>query len=160
GSGAASQSGYGNRFVCALADAPLRPEPLRPRPRIRGVQTATVVGAGGEEIHVDRYGRIKVQFHWDRLGKKDDHSSCFVRLAQRWAGGGLGQSVVPRLGQEVVVSFLGGDPDRPVVLGAVFNGANAVPISLPDDRSQTVFRTDSSRGGGGSNEILFEDAKG
>jgi type VI secretion system secreted protein VgrG len=155
-----SEVGYSNRFVCVAADEPLRPERSTPRPRIRGVQTATVVGPSGEEIHPDLHGRIKVKFHWDRLGKKDEHASCFLRLAQRWAGGGFGQSVVPRIGQEVVVSFLEGDPDHPLVVGAVFNGSNAVPISLPDDRSQTVFRTDSSTGGGGSNEILLEDAKG
>ena len=160
GSGMASQSGYSNRYVCALADTPLRPERRTPKPRIRGAQTATVVGPSGEEIHPELHARIKVQFHWDRRGKKDEHASCFIRLAQRWAGAGFGQSVVPRIGQEVVVSFLDGDPDRPLVTGAVFNGANAAPLSLPDDRSQSVFRTESSIGGGGANEILFEDARG
>jgi type VI secretion system secreted protein VgrG len=160
GSGTAIESGYHNRFVAALARAPYRPSRRTRQPRMVGTQTALVVGAGGEEIDTDSHGRIKIQFHWDREGKNDDSSSCFLRVVQGWAGPGLGKSVVPRVGQEVVVRFLNGDPDRPLVVGAVFNGANGVPLALPSVRSQATFRTDSSTGSGGANEVLFEDEKG
>ncbi len=160
GSGTPSQSGYHNRFVAIAASAPYRPLRRTPRPRMVGAQTAIVVGPGGEEIHPDAYGRIKVQFHWDRKGKDDDHSSCFIRLAQAWAGSGFGQAILPRLGQEVVVRFLDGDPDRPLVVGAVYNGAHAPPVDLPAERTQALTRTDSSPGGGGFNEVRFDDTKG
>ena len=160
GAAGALQSGYRNRFVAALDGVPFRPERRTPRPKLFGPQTAVAVAAGGEEVHPDAHGRIKVKFPWDRSGRSGDQTSCFVRLAQRWAGPGMGTSVVPRAGQEVVVTFLEGNPDRPLIVGAVFNGSNAVPISLPGDRTQAVFRTDSSPGGGGQNELLLEDAAG
>jgi type VI secretion system secreted protein VgrG len=149
---------YDNAFVAVDAATPWRP-PVRPRPRM-GIQTATVTGPAGEEIHVDRHGRIKVQLHWDRKGKKDDRSSCWVRVAQPWAGAGWGTSRIPRIGQEVVVRWLEGDPDRPLVTGAVFNGANPTPAQLPDQRTRSVLRTDSSPGSNGSNELTLEDAAG
>lgn len=149
---------YGNAFAGIDAERPVRPA-LRPRPRL-GIQTATVTGPAGEELHVDRHGRIKVQLHWDRQGKKDDRSSCWVRVAQPWAGAGMGASRIPRIGQEVVVRWLEGDPDRPLVTGAVFDGANAAPVPLPDQKTRSVLRSDSSPGSGGSNELTFEDAAG
>ena len=136
-----------------------RPAQRTPRPRVLGPQTAVVVGPAGEEIHTDRYGRIKVQFHWDREGKKDDKSSCWIRVAQWSAGKSWGSFMLPRIGQEVIVEFLDGDPDRPLVTGAVYNGDNSTPLPLPDRRTVQGIRTRSSKGGGGNNELLFEDKK-
>jgi type VI secretion system secreted protein VgrG len=149
---------YENAFQAIDADRPYRP-PVPPRPRV-GVQTATITGASGEEIHPDRHGRVKVQFHWDREGQRDDRSSCWVRVAQAWAGAGMGASRIPRLGQEVLVRWLEGDPDRPLVTGAVFNGENAPPVQLPAEKTRSAFRTSSSTGGTGWNELTFEDAAG
>jgi type VI secretion system secreted protein VgrG len=149
---------YLNAFTAVEAGRPWRP-PLRPRPRL-GIQTATVTGPGGDEIHVDRHGRIKVRLHWDRSGTTDDRSSCWVRVAQPWAGPGMGASRVPRVGQEVLVRWLEGDPDRPLVTGAVFNGANPAPVTLPGGKTRSVLRSDTSPGSGGSNELAFEDAAG
>jgi type VI secretion system secreted protein VgrG len=146
-------------FVARPAGTPVRPEG-KPRAVLPGTQTATAVGPAGEEIHVDEHGRIKVQFHWDRHGKKDDKSSCWIRAAQPWAGAGPGWSRIPRIGQEVVVHFLDGDPDRPLVVGAVYDGANPPPIALPGDKTRSTVRSDSSPGGGGSNELRFEDVAG
>ncbi len=157
GSDAAS---YDATFGAQRAGSAWRPRQTTPRPVIAGVQTALVVGPAGEEIHTDKHGRIKVQFHWDRLGKKDDKASCFVRVGQPWAGPGWGTLRLPRIGQEVLLRFLDGDPDRPLVAGAVYDGSNAPPITLPDDKTQSTLRSDSSPGGGGSNELRFEDAKG
>jgi type VI secretion system secreted protein VgrG len=133
-----------------------------PRPRIHGTQTAIVTGPAGSEICTDKYGRIKVQFHWDRYGKKNDHSSCWIRVAQGWAGRGWGGWFVPRIGQEVVVSFLDGDPDRPLVVGSVYNAEQTVPFGLPANATQSGLRTRSSMGGSGAtcNELRFEDRKG
>lgn len=153
-------STYANRFEAIPGDRPYRPRRTTPLPRAGGIETATVVGPAGEEIHPDRHGRVKVRFHWDREGPGDDRASCWVRVAQAWAGPVMGASFIPRLGQEVVVRFLDGDPDRPLVTGAVYNGANAVPVSLPADKTRSTLRTDSSPGGGGSNELTFEDASG
>jgi len=149
---------YRNDFTCVPLDLPYRPEArLRPAPMCP--QTATVVGPPGEEIHTDEHGRIKVQFHWDREGKKDDRSSCWVRVAQAWAGPGWGFVFLPRVGMEVVIQFLQGDPDRPLVTGCVYNGANPPPYPLPDKKTQSTIRTASSPGSSGSNELRFEDAK-
>jgi type VI secretion system secreted protein VgrG len=127
---------------------------------VRGTQTAIVVGPAGEEIYPDKYGRVKVQFHWDREGKRDENSSCWIRVAQVWAGAGWGGMYIPRIGHEVIVDFLEGDPDRPIIIGCVYHGANMPPYPLPDEKTKSVIKSDSSLGGGGSNEIRFEDKKG
>jgi type VI secretion system secreted protein VgrG len=156
----ASRVHYVNEFRCIPANVPYRP-PLRTRqPVIAGVQTAVVVGPGGEEIHTDEHGRIKVQFHWDREGKKDDRSSAWVRVSQAWAGPGWGALYLPRIGTEVVLRFLEGNPDRPLVVGAVYNGLNPPPLSLPSEKTKSTLRSSSSPGGSGSNELQFEDAAG
>ena len=158
----ADQPTYVNRFRCRPRSVPYRPEMKTPVPRIHGLQTAIVTGPGGSEICTDKYGRIKVQFHWDRYGKKDEHSSCWIRVAQSWAGAGWGSWAVPRIGQEVVVAFLEGDPDRPLVVGSVYNAEQMVPFSLPGNATQTGIRTRSSMHGGAANcnELRFEDKKG
>ena len=119
-----------------------------------------VVGAAGEELWTDAHGRIKLQFHWDQRGGKDENSSCWVRVAQAWAGPGWGAFTLPRIGQEVVVSFLDGDPDRPLVTGCVYNGTNAPPYALPDAQTRTTLKSSSSPGGNGFNELRFEDKAG
>jgi type VI secretion system secreted protein VgrG len=141
---------------------PYRPEVKTSCPRIHGTQTAVVTGPGGSEIFTDKYGRIKVQFFWDRQGKKDEHSSCWVRVAQSWAGRSFGTWFLPRIGQEVVVTFLEGDPDRPLVVGSVYNAEMTVPFALPANKTQSGLRTHSSMGGSGANcnEFRFEDRKG
>ncbi|OJH34178.1 type VI secretion system Vgr family protein [Cystobacter ferrugineus] len=154
------QEGYRNEFVCMPAQVPYRPARSTPRPSIAGAQTAIVVGPPGEEIHTDEHGRIKVQFHWDREGTRDDKSSCWMRVSQAWAGPGWGALYLPRIGQEVVVEFLEGDPDRPIVTGSVYNGQNPPPIDLPGDKTQSTLRSSSSPGGNGANELRFEDAAG
>jgi type VI secretion system secreted protein VgrG len=133
-----------------------------PCPRIHGTQTAVVTGPAGEEIFTDKYGRIKVQFHWDRQGKHDDKSSCWMRVAQSWAGRTWGTWFLPRIGQEVVVTFLEGDPDRPLVVGSVYNAEQMVPFALPGNKTQSGLRTRSSLGGSPAtcNEFRFEDKKG
>ncbi len=130
-----------------------------PKPRIAGLQTAIVVGKSGEEIWTDKYGRIKVQFHWDQLGANDEKSSCWIRVAHGWAGKGWGQIFIPRIGQEVVISFLEGDPDRPLVTGSVYNAEQTVPYTLPDDQTKSTIKSNVSKGGGGYNELRFEDLK-
>ncbi len=157
--GGAVEATYQNELTAIEASRPYRPRRRTPAPRVAGIQTATVVGASGEEAHVDEHGRVKVLFHWDRDGARDDRSSCWVRVGQAWAGAGMGASFVPRVGQEVVVRFLEGDPDRPLVAGAVYNGQNPPPVALPGDKTRSTLRTDSSTGGGGSNELRLEDAK-
>jgi type VI secretion system secreted protein VgrG len=154
--GTATQNG----FVCMPADKPYRPRRLTPKPRIAGIQTAKVTGPAGEEIHTDKHGRIKVQFHWDREGRGDDKSSCFVRVIQPWAGSGWGFTFLPRIGMEVAVTFVNGDPDHPVVIGALYNSDNVTPYQLPDEKTKSTIKTNSSLGGGGSNELRFEDMAG
>ncbi|HZG42274.1 MAG TPA: type VI secretion system tip protein TssI/VgrG, partial [Longimicrobium sp.] len=134
----ADEEGYANRFEAFPAATQFRPAPRTPRPRIAGTQTAVVVGKSGEEIWTDQYGRVKVQFHWDREGKHNENSSCWVRVAQGWAGTGWGSFVLPRVGQEVVVTFLDGDPDRPLVTGCVYNAAQTVPYPLPDGQARST----------------------
>uniref|UniRef100_UPI00106D88AF type VI secretion system tip protein TssI/VgrG n=1 Tax=Pseudomonas aeruginosa TaxID=287 RepID=UPI00106D88AF len=112
-----------------------------------------------EEIWTDQYGRIKIQFPWDRDGKNDETSSCWVRVVLPWSGKGFGMQFVPRIGQEVIVTFIDGDPDRPLVTGCVYNGDNALPYALPDNQTQSGIKTNSSKGGGGFNELRFEDKK-
>jgi len=142
------------------ADTPYRPKRRTARPRIRGVQSAVVVGPPGEEIFVDEFGRVRVQFHWDREGKYDDNSSCWIRVSQNWAGAGYGFLSLPRVGQEVLVEFFEGDPDRPIVTGRVFNQTRQVLYKLPDDKTKSGWKTETYPGAGGFNELSFEDAKG
>jgi len=137
-----------------------RPMPVTPRPVVRGPQTALVVGKAGEEIWTDKYGRVKVQFHWDRLGKSDENSSCWVRVAQGWAGKGWGAMAIPRVGMEVVVSFLEGDPDRPLITGCVYNSDAMPPYALPDEQTVSTVKSRSTKQGDGFNELRFEDKKG
>jgi type VI secretion system secreted protein VgrG len=139
-----------------------RPRQLTPKPKISGPQTAIVVGKAGEEIWTDQYGRVKVQFHWDRLGQSDENSSCWVRVAQVWAGGRWGAMHIPRIGQEVIVEFLEGDPDRPIITGRVYNGDNKPPYDLPANQTQSGVKSRSSKGGNPDNfnELRFEDKKG
>lgn len=158
--GVGLESRYDNSFEWIPASVPFRPARRTPRPELRGVQTAIVVGPGGEEIHTDEHGRVKVQFHWDRQGRHDDASSCWIRVSQVWAGQGWGSMWIPRVGHEVIVDFLDGDPDRPIITGRVYHGNNAPPYPLPDEKTKSTIKSDSSPGGGGSNELRFEDAKG
>ncbi len=144
---------------CVRDDVPARPPRPRRAPK-HVTETATVVGPRGEEIYTDRFGRVKVQFHWDRDGEWDEHSSCWVRVAQPWAGAGYGFAFVPRVGMEVVVAFVRGDPDRPVILGALYNGTHEPPEPLPHRKTRSAIRTQSSPDGGGFNELAFEDQKG
>jgi len=127
---------------------------------MRGLQTATVVGPEGEEVYTDEHGRVKVQFHWDRKDLYDQTSSCWVRVSQLWAGNGWGAMFIPRIGHEVLVDFIEGDPDRPVITGRVYHGDNKPPYPLPADKTKTTIKSDSSIGGGGYNELRFEDRKG
>lgn len=153
---------YGNRFTCLPATTTFRPPPATPRPVMRGPQVATVVGASGDEICCDKYGRIRVQFPWDRLGTNDDKSSCWLRVAQPMAGRKWGTLFIPRVGMEVVVDFLDGDPDRPLVTGTVYNAENMPPWDLPANKTRSGLVTRSSTGGeaANANELRFEDKKG
>jgi type VI secretion system secreted protein VgrG len=147
-------------FAAIPATMPFRLDCRTRWPVMRGPQTAKVVGESGQEITTDKYGRIRVQFYWDRRGQNNQNSSCWIRVAQSWAGSGWGGMVIPRVGQEVVVDFLDGNPDRPLVTGCVYNGTNTVPYALPDNATRTTLKTNSSTGGGGFNELRFEDKKG
>lgn len=151
---------YTNSFQCIPASTPYRPQRKTPIPLIQGSQTAIVTGKSGEEIWVDKYGRVKVQFHWDRNGKYDENSSCWVRVSQNWAGKRWGAMFIPRVGQEVIVDFLEGDPDRPIITGRVYNGESMPPYALPDEMTKSTIKSYSSKGGGGFNEIRYEDKKG
>jgi type VI secretion system secreted protein VgrG len=154
--------GYLCDFLCVKKDGPnYRTPRVTPRPMIAGPQTALVVGASGNEIETDKHGRIKVQFHWDRLGKKDQNSSCWVRVAQPWAGKGYGFFSLPRVGDEVVVHFLDGDPDRPLVLGAVYNNENMMAWKLPEQKTLGGFKSRTTDKGDAAtaNELRFEDKK-
>lgn len=160
--GTGGGTAYRNSFQCAPADTVMRPAFIPEAPRISGTQTALVVGPSGEEIYTDKYGRIKVQFHWDRLGQKNEKSSCWMRVAQSWSGKRWGAQFLPRIGQEVVVSFLDGDPDRPLVIGSVYNAEVMPPYSLPDERHTSGVKSRSTKGGGTEdfNEIRLVDDKG
>jgi type VI secretion system secreted protein VgrG len=156
----------GEVFRCTFAaidsKCPFRTGRGTPRPTVPGPQTATVVGEAGEEIWTDKYGRVKVQFHWDREGQRDENSSCWVRVTQMWAGSQWGAIHIPRIGQEVIVDFLEGDPDKPIITGRVYNADNMPPYPLPDNKTQSGIKSRSSKGGTASNfnEIRFEDLKG
>jgi type VI secretion system secreted protein VgrG len=165
-----SGDSYSNHFTCIPASVPFRPARLTPKPFVQGPQTAIVVGkskdktggddggGSGEEIWVDQYGRVVVLFPWDRAGA----CSCRVRVSQDWAGKGWGAITIPRVGQEVIVSFLEGDPDRPIITGRVYNAVQTVPYPLPANQTRSTFKTHSSEGGGSDNynELRFEDKKG
>ena len=131
-----------------------------PKPAIQGPQTAIVVGPSGDEIHTDKYGRVRVQFHWDRYGKNDENSSCWIRVSQYWAGKKWGAMFIPRIGQEVIVEFIEGDPDRPIITGRVYNAQNMPPYPLPAEKTKSTLKSNSTKGGGGFNEIRLEDKKG
>lgn len=150
---------YANRFTALPHSVPYRPPRRTPRPRVYGAQTAKVVGKKGEEIWTDKHGRIKVQFHWDRVGAKDENSSCWVRVATAVAGKQWGSFSLPRIGQEVVVEFLDGDPDRPLVVGSVYNSEMAPPYALPDEQTKSTFKSSQSPGGAAFNELRIEDRK-
>ncbi len=153
----------GLKFECSFQaigkEHSYRPPATARKPIVQGPQTAIVVGKAGEEIWTDKYGRIKVQFHWDRDGKSDEKSSCWVRVQQGWAGKGWGMMFMPRIGMEVVVSFLEGDPDRPLVTGCVYNSDSMPPYTLPADQTKSTIKSNTSKGGNGFNEIRFEDKK-
>ena len=153
------------RCTMTLLDSklpPFRPQRVTPRPVVHGVQTAVVVGKSGDEIHTDEHGRVKLHFHWDRYDKKDEKSSCWVRVAQLWAGKRWGGIWLPRIGDEVIVEFMEGDPDQPIVIGSVYNGANRPPYALPTHATQSGVLTNSSKNGNPktANELRFEDKKG
>ena len=153
---------YSNHLTCIPASVTYRPPRITPKPFVQGPQPALVVGKAGEEIWVDKYGRVIVQFYWDRLGKQNENSSCWIRTSQPWAGGNWGAMWIPRIGQEVLVSFLEGDPDRPVITGRVYNANQMPPYTLPDYQTRSTFMSRSSKGGGAANynELRFEDLKG
>ena len=153
---------YENRFLCLPSALPFRPQRATPRPVVQGTQTAVVVGPAGEEIFTDKYGRVKVQFHWDRQGTNDADSSCWVRVGTPWAGTQWGAIHIPRIGQEVLVSFDEGDPDQPIITGSIYNAATMPPYTLPDNMTQSGIKSRSTPGGGADNfnELRFEDKKG
>ena len=162
-SGSHAESSAFEVWIDAIdARTPYRAPRMTRKPLVHGAQTAMVVGPAGEEIYTDKYGRVKVQFPWDRYGKQDEQSSCWIRVAQLWAGKGWGMIQVPRIGQEVMVTFLEGDPDRPIITGRVYNGDSMPPYGLPDNATQSGMKSRSSKGGGDANfnEIRFEDLKG
>jgi len=152
--------GYRNHFTATPWDIPFRPALNHPKPKVLGSQTAVVTGPAGEEIHCDQYGRVRVQFHWDREGQADDKTSCWLRVSSIWAGGRYGGIAIPRVGMEVLVTFLEGDPDQPLVTGCLYHKEHQVPYDLPANKTRTVFKTLSSPGGDGYNELRIEDRKG
>lgn len=162
GDGGSPEVTYTNEFGCIPDDVPFRPARTSEKPVILGTQTAIVVGKPGEEIWVDDMGRVKVQFHWDRLGRHDENSSCWIRVAHAIAGKGWGAVSIPRIGQEVLVAFLNGDPDRPIIVGGVYNAEQVVPYLLPENQTQTGLKSRSTKSGSQENynELRFEDAKG
>jgi len=150
---------YSNQFRSIPAKVPYRPMRAMPKPFIRGSQTAIVTGPKDEEIYTDKYGRVKVQFHWDRLGKYDENTSCWIRVSHAWAGNRWGAIFLPRIGQEVIVSFLEGDPDQPIITGRVYNGDMMPPYELPANRALSGVKSDTYKGRG-YNEIVFDDTAG
>jgi len=162
--GSYGNNGSGALFQCSLtaidAQTPFRPLRITPKPMVQGPQTAIVVGKAGEEIWTDKYGRVKVQFHWDRYGKSDENSSCWVRVSHPWAGKGWGAVAIPRIGQEVIVDFLEGDPDQPIITGRVYNADCMPPYGLPGGAVTSGIKSNSTKGGGGYNEFVMDDTKG
>ncbi len=159
GSSPEQTQAYQNQFEAFPSDIPFRPLRATFKPRIFSNQTAIVTGPPGEEVFCDAYGRIKVQFYWDLRGGMNESSSCWVRVAQNWAGGGWGGFVLPRIGMEVVVTYLEGDPDRPLVIGCVYNSSNMPPYA-GSEPTKTTLKSNTSKGGGGYNELRFEDTGG
>jgi type VI secretion system secreted protein VgrG len=153
---------YSCRFTALPATQAYRPPRRTPKPFVQGPQSAVVTGPAGEEIYTDKYGRVKVQFHWDRYGKKNETSSCWMRVSHPWAGKSFGAIHIPRIGQEVIVDFLEGDPDQPLITGRVYNAEQMPPWDLPGNMTQSGILTRSSKGGayGNANAIRFEDKKG
>ena len=147
---------------CAVrsADQPYHPPLRQVKPKVYGVENATVVGRPGEEIHTDEFGRVRVQFHWDREGRRDEKSSCWIHVSQPWSGAGYGATNLPRVGQEVIVDFLGGDPDRPVITGRVYTNLQKTPYPLPENKTRSGWKSSSSPQYGGYNELMFEDKAG
>jgi type VI secretion system secreted protein VgrG len=162
GSKGGSPADYTNNFTVIVSKTPFRSARITPKPIVQGPQTAVVTGPAGEEIYTDEHGRVKLKFHWDRHNKKDENSSCWVRVSQLWAGKNWGGIHIPRIGQEVIVEFLEGDPDRPIVTGRVYNGEQVPPYALPANKTQSGIKSRSSKGGSGANfnEIRMEDKKG
>ena len=154
------QEKYSNSFRGIPSATVFRPPAVTPSPAILGTQSAVVTGKQGEEIWTDQYGRVKVQFHWDQKGQLDEKTTCWIRVAQLWAGKQWGAMFLPRIGQEVLVSFLDGNPDQPVIVGALYNASQTVPYALPDNQTQSTIKSSSSKGGSGFNEIRFEDKSG
>ncbi|MDQ6787627.1 MAG: type VI secretion system tip protein VgrG [Acidobacteriota bacterium] len=156
------QQPYSNSFNCIAygnSNPPYRPTQKTPKPVIQGSQTAVVVGTDGEEIFTDKYGRVKVQFHWDRDGKNNENSSCWIRVAQTWASKKWGAMFIPRIGMEVIVHFLEGDPDQPIITGCVYNAETMPPYTLPDEKTKSTIKSNTSKDGGGFNEFRIEDKK-
>jgi type VI secretion system secreted protein VgrG len=160
GASDSSEPVYENTFECVPATTPIRPMRRTPVPVVQGCQTGMVVGPSGEEIFTDKYGRVKVQFHWDREGKKNENSSCWMRVSYPWAGKGWGGIQIPRIGQEVIVDFIEGDPDRPIITGRTYNAGQMPPWDLPGQKNISGYKSNSTKGGGGYNEISFDDTKG
>ena len=176
GSGAAKRGGidsgttYRISFSVVPKSTPYRSQRVTPKPHTTGPQTAVVTGPAGEEIYCDNYGRVKVQFHWDRYGSMDENSSCWIRVSQTWAGANYGSMHIPRIGQEVIVDFLNGDPDYPIITGRVYNAMQMPPWDLPANKSMSGIKTHSTKGGakgdgmkngpGDANAIRFEDKAG
>lgn len=158
--GAQASQPYSNEFTCVPSDMTWRPPRVTPPAVVHGPQTAIVVGPEGEEIHVDEFGRVKVRFHWDRSSTPGSRSSCWIRVSQGLAGRGWGGIFLPRIGQEVVVEFLEGDPDRPIITGCVYNGMNRPPYELPTNKTLSGFKSNSTVGGKGFNELRFDDTTG
>ncbi|MBI5550576.1 MAG: type VI secretion system tip protein VgrG [Desulfobacterales bacterium] len=157
---AAEGTSYENNFTAIPSSVTLRPEVVTPKPVVEGVQTAIVTGPSGEEIYTDKHGRVKVQFHWDRRGAKDEKSSCWVRVSQLWAGAGWGAMFIPRIGQEVIVDFIEGDPDRPIITGRVYHGTNTPPYPLPDDKTKATIMSQTTPNAKTHNELLMQDKSG
>ena len=151
---------YFCRFDVIRKATPFRPPAVTPWPDLSGLHTAVVTGPGGEEIYTNEHGQVKVQFHWDRHGKHDDKTTCWCRVAHPWTGKGYGMQSIPRMGQEVVIMFERNNPDRPVIIGMLYNAVNTPPYSLPANMTQTGIKSKSSKGGGGFNELVMEDKKG
>ncbi|CAC9693299.1 type VI secretion system Vgr family protein [Delftia tsuruhatensis] len=158
--GTDSPTTYRISFATVPKSVAYRSQRSTPKPHTTGPQTAVVTGPAGEEIYTDKYGRVKVQFHWDRYGKMDENSSCWIRVSQTWAGAGYGSMHIPRIGQEVIVDFLNGDPDHPIITGRVYNALQMPPWELPRHKTQSGTKTNWSKGGGGKNMLRFEDKKG